>query len=234
MMTNVFLGIGLHAIGGIAAASCYVPQKGTAAWSYQTYWLLFCVSGWLVMPIAVAALTIPNLALVLSEVPIDAIVNTTVLGAIYGFGGMAFALGIRQIGFSLTYAIAIGISAVLGTVIPAILAGNLVSSFQEPGGVAVLTGFVISIVGVALCGWAGVRKERELSAHDPGNSTSFNIRKGLVLVVIAGVLSAVFGLSLSAGTPIDEAVVRHGVYRRRWQVRAAAGHHRRLQGDPLR
>jgi hypothetical protein len=139
MMTNVFLGIGLHAVGGIAAATCYVPQKGTAAWSYQTYWLLFCVSGWLVMPIAVAVLTIPNLAQVLADVPIEAIVNTTVLGAIYGFGGMAFALGIRQIGFSLTYAIAIGISAVLGTVIPAILAGNLVSSFQEPGGGAVLT-----------------------------------------------------------------------------------------------
>lgn len=210
MLTNVFLGIGLHAIGGIAAASCYVPQKGTSGWSYQSYWLLFCVSGWLVMPIAVAVLTIPNLAQILSEIPADAIFNTTFLGAIYGFGGMAFALGIRHIGFSLTYAIAIGISAVLGTVIPAILAGNLISSFQKPGGVAVLTGFAISIVGVALCGWAGVRKERELNARDSGGSTSFNIRKGLVLVVIAGVLSAVFGLSLSAGAPMDEAVARHG------------------------
>jgi hypothetical protein len=32
--TNVFWGIGLHAVGGVAAASCYVPLKGTPGWSY--------------------------------------------------------------------------------------------------------------------------------------------------------------------------------------------------------
>jgi len=211
MITDVFSGIGLHAIGGIAAASCYVPQRGTSKWSYQTYWLLFCVSGWLVIPIVVALVTIPDLFGILSEAPIDVILTTTALGAVYGFGGMAFALGIQQIGFSLTYAIAIGISAVLGTVIPEMLAGNLVESFQKPGGGIVLAGFATSIVGVALCGWAGVRKERELTARNRPGSTSFNIRKGLVLVILAGVLSAVFGLSLSAGDPLDELATRHGV-----------------------
>lgn len=211
MITNVFSGIGLHAIGGIAAASCYVPQKGTSGWSYQSYWLLFCVSGWLLLPIGVAVLTVPNLLQILSEAPVAAIANTTLLGAIYGFGGMAFALGIRQIGFSLTYAIAIGISAVLGTVIPAIVEGNLVESFQKPGGMVVLSGFITSIAGVGLCGLAGVRKERELVTTQGAGSTTFNIKKGLFLVITAGILSAVFGLSLAAGYPIDEVAVRHGV-----------------------
>lgn len=211
MITNVFSGIGLHAVGGVAAASCYVPLKGTAGWSYQSYWLLFCLSGWFVMPIGVAVLTVPNLGRILSEAPIDAIASTTSLGAIYGFGGMAFALGIRHIGFSLTYAIAIGISAVLGTVVPAILEGNLVESFRNPGGMTVLTGFAISIAGVALCGWAGVRKERELVGRNDAGASTFNIRKGLTLVIFAGVLSAVFGLSLAAGDPIDEVAIRHGV-----------------------
>jgi L-rhamnose-H+ transport protein len=211
MITNVFSGIGLHAVGGIAAASCYVPLKGTPGWSYQSYWLLFCLSGWFVTPIGVAILTIPNLAQILSEAPIDAIGATTLLGAIYGFGGMAFALGIRHIGFSLTYAIAIGISAVLGTVIPAILESNLIESFQKPGGTTVLAGFAISIAGVAFCGWAGVRKERELVGRNDAGASTFNIRKGLTLVILAGVLSAVFGLSLAAGDPIDEVARRHGV-----------------------
>lgn len=210
MITNVFSGIGLHAAGGIAAASCYVPLKGTPGWSYQSYWLLFCLSGWFVMPIGVAVLTVPNLGQILAEAPMDAIGTTTLLGAIYGFGGMAFALGIRHIGFSLTYAVAIGISAVLGTVVPAILDGNLIESFQKPGGVTVLTGFGISIAGVALCGWAGVRKERELVGRDDAGASTFNIRKGLTLVILAGVLSAVFGLSLAAGGPIDEVARRHG------------------------
>jgi L-rhamnose-H+ transport protein len=211
MIANVFAGIGLHAIGGVAAATCYVPLIGSKRWSYQSYWLLFCLSGWLLIPVAVAALTIPEIPAILAEVPTIVIAKTTFLGAIYGFGGMAFALSIRHIGYSLTYAIAIGISAVLGTIIPAMLAGNLVESFQRPGGGIVLSGFAVSIVGVALCGWAGVRKERELRAVDTVAGPAFNIRKGLVLVVLAGVLSAVFGLSLAAGEPIDEAVRRHGV-----------------------
>jgi len=210
MITNVFSGIGLHAIGGLAAAACYVPFIGTRRWSYQTTWLLFCTAGWFVIPVLVAWLTIPNLSAVLSETPTDVMLKTTVLGAVYGFGGMAFALSIRHIGFSLTYAIAIGISAVLGTVIPAMLAGTLIESFQKPGGLVVLAGFAVSIVGVALCGWAGVRKEGELNANSATGSTDFNIRKGLVLVVLAGVLSAVFGLSLAAGTPMDEIASRHG------------------------
>jgi L-rhamnose-H+ transport protein len=211
LITNVFSGIGLHAIGGIAAASCYVPQRGTSGWSYQSYWLLFCVSGWLVTPVVVALLTIPDLFQILSESPIEAILATTSLGAIYGFGGMAFALGIQYIGFSLTYAVAIGISAVLGTVFPALLAGNLIASFQKPGGGTVLAGFAISIIGVALCGLAGVRKERELVTTRRDVSGAFNIRKGLALVILAGVLSAVFGLSLSAGDPLDRLAVQHGV-----------------------
>ena len=211
MITNVFLGIGLHAVGGIAAAACYVPQKGTGGWSYQSYWLLFCISGWLLIPVGVALVTVPDILRVLSEVPFEAIVNTTVLGAIYGFGGMAFALGIRHIGFSLTYAIAIGISAVLGTVIPAVLAGSLIDGFRQPGGITVLAGFLISMAGVTLCGLAGLRKERELKTRQTAGSNEFNIKKGLILVVLAGVLSAVFGLSLSAGDPIDEVVTRHGV-----------------------
>lgn len=211
MITNVFSGIGLHAAGGIAAASCYVPQRGTPGWSYQTFWLLFCLSGWLVMPVGVAMLTVPSLVQIIAESPADAIADTTLLGAVYGFGGMAFALGIRHIGFSLTYAIAIGISAVLGTVIPAVVAGNLVESFQRPGGSTVLAGFAISVVGVALCGWAGVRKERELTARTDAAAAAFNIRKGLTLVILAGVLSAVFGLALSAGNPIDAVAASYGV-----------------------
>jgi L-rhamnose-H+ transport protein len=210
MMTNVFLGIGLHAIGGIAAATCYVPQKGAQNWSYQSYWLLFCFSGWLIMPIAIAMLTVPELAMVLTEAPVDAMANATILGAVYGFGGMAFAVAIGHIGFSLTYSIAIGISAILGTVIPAILAGTLIEGFSKPGGLIVLSGFAISIFGVALCGYAGVLKERELRNSVHSDKNNFDIRKGLVLVIISGVLASVFGLSLSAGNAIDEVAVAHG------------------------
>lgn len=205
-MTNVLMGVALHAVGGIAAASCFLPQKGTPNWTHQTYWLLFCFFAWLVLPILGAFLTVPNLMLVLQEAPMSAIINTTWMGAVYGFGGMAFGVSIRYIGFSLTYSIAIGISAVLGTVLPAMFTGNLIEGFSSSGGLIVLAGFVLSLIGVGFCGSAGFLKERELESSD----STFDMKRGLLLAIIAGSLSAVFGIGLAAGSAIDERAAFHG------------------------
>ena len=47
------------------------------------------------------------------------------MGVAYGIGGTAFNISIRYIGFSLTYAIAVGLSSVLGTLIPPLVEGTL-------------------------------------------------------------------------------------------------------------
>jgi L-rhamnose-H+ transport protein len=206
---TILLGIGLHALGGIAAATCYISQKGTTKWSWQTYWIVFCLVAWFVMPLGVSALTVPDLASVLREAPVGVAVKVFLYGALYGFGGMAFALAIRCIGFSMTYGMAIGISAVFGTVVPQILDGTLIANFQKPGGTVVLVAFILSMVGVAVCGRAGFLKERELAAKAEGKS-SFDMRKGLWLVVLAGVLSGIFGVGAAAGTPIDDIATQHG------------------------
>ena len=211
MEPNVIAGIALHALGGIAAATCYISQKGAPKWSWQTYWLIVCVTAWFFMPLLISSLTVPDLADVLREAPPAVVLKIFLLGAIYGFGGMAFAVSIRYIGFSLTYAIAIGISAVFGTVVPAILNGTLISNFQKPGGLVVLTGFIVSIIGVAVCGKAGFMKERELSEEGAAPNTSgFDMKKGLLLVIIAGVLSGVFGVAVAGGTAIDDLATAHG------------------------
>ena len=203
------LGIALHALGGIAAATCYISQKGAKKWSWQTYWIVFCVVAWFLMPLGISTLTVPDLASVLREAPRDVAVKVFLYGSLYGFGGMAFALAIRCIGFSMTYGMAIGISAVFGTVVPQVLDGTLISNFQKPGGLLVLTAFILSMVGVAICGRAGFLKERELAAKG-GDNTGFDMKKGIWLVVLAGILSGVFGVGAAAGSPIDDIASQHG------------------------
>ena len=61
---------------------------------------------------------------VLSKSPSSAYWLAFVLGAIYGFGGLSFGYTIRNIGYSLSYTISIGISAVLGTIGPLIINGG--------------------------------------------------------------------------------------------------------------
>ena len=205
----ILLGIGLHALGGIAAASCYISQKGATKWSWQTYWIVFCVVAWFLMPLGISSLTVPDLGAVLREAPHDVALKVFFYGALYGFGGMAFALAIRCIGFSMTYGMAIGISAVFGTVVPQVLDGTLVSNFQKPGGLMVLVAFLLSMMGVAVCGRAGFLKEREL-ADKGGDDTGFDMKKGIWLVVLAGILSGIFGVGAAAGQPIDNIASQHG------------------------
>ena len=40
MDANPALGVVLHAIGGLAAASFYIPYKRVRSWSWETYWLV--------------------------------------------------------------------------------------------------------------------------------------------------------------------------------------------------
>jgi L-rhamnose-H+ transport protein len=111
--SNPILGVLFHAVGALSAALCYTPQKATRRWSWQTYWLAQASVCWLILPVLGAWLTIPDLVQLLKQSPASAMRNAFLLGACYGIGGTAFGLAIKHLGFSLTYAIAIGICCVL-------------------------------------------------------------------------------------------------------------------------
>src|SRR5258708_6805780 len=152
---NPFLGVLLHAVGAFFAATCYTPQKRVKRWSWQTYWLTQASFCWFLLPISGAALTIPNLAAVLHEAPRSAMLKSFLLGAAYGVGGTAFNVSIHYIGFSLTYAIAVGLSSVLGTLVPPLLSGALGVTLSKPGATWVVAGIVVGAAGPALTGLAG-------------------------------------------------------------------------------
>ena len=206
---NPLLGVGLHAVGGFFAATCYTPQKRVRAWSWQTYWLAQASFCWFLLPILGAALTIPELGAVLAEAPREAMRNSFLLGAAYGIGGTAFGLAIRHIGFSLTYAIAVGLSSVLGTLVPPLVKGTFGDILAKSGSGWVVAGVVVGTVGIAACGWAGRLKELDLRDRQ-GGPAAFNLTKGLILSILAGLLSAVYGFALDAGEPIAKVAARHG------------------------
>jgi len=205
---NPILGVFMHAIGAWFAATCYTPQKKVRGWSWQSYWITQASFCWFLLPILGAILTIPDLAAVLREAPRSAMLNSFLLGAAYGIGGTAFGISIRYIGFSLTYAIAVGLSSVLGTLIPPLVAGTLGATLSKPGASWIIGGIVVGALGIALTGFAGRLKETDLTAKSAKGE--FSLMKGLALSLLAGVLSAVYGFALAAGDPIADVATKHG------------------------
>lgn len=205
---QILNGILFHAVGASSASLCYTPQKKLVRWSWQTYWLAQAFFCWFLLPIVVAWLTIPQLREVLAAAPKDAMIRSFVLGLAYGIGGTAFGIAIRYIGFSLTYAIAVGISCVLGTLLPPFVAGTLGSVLQGNGGQPLMAGIVLGAIGIGFCGVAGRYKEKDLQ----GNAVEegFSLKKGLPICILAGILSAFYGFSLDQGAPIAAVAESYG------------------------
>ena len=208
VVANPILGTLLHAVGATSAAVCYTPQKKVKGWSWQTYWMTQALFCWFLLPIIGALLTIPQLFEVLKEAPTAAMWTSFGLGAAYGIGGTAFGIAIRYVGFSLTYALAVGLSSVLGTLLPPLVRGEFIAIFSKTGANWVMWGIIAGTLGIFLCGLAGRMKETDL-AGDAANK-DFSVAKGIPLCLLAGVLSAVYGFALEAGAPIAKIAEEHG------------------------
>ena len=120
-------------------------------------------------------------------------------------------LALRYLGLSLGPVDLAGVCAIVGTLVPAIIEGKiglLVSTV--PGGV-VLLGFLVCLVGIALCGYAGVLKEQRLTDDQKKESIKdFALVKGIVVAVFGGIMSASMALAFTAGKPIAAASVKAG------------------------
>lgn len=210
---NPLLGVGLHAVGAFSAASCYTPQKKTAQWAWEVYWISQATVAWLVLPWIGALLTVPDYFQLLADSSTGVMLRSFGLGCVYGTGGLAFGLAIQYVGFSLTYSLAIGISAILGTIVPLFWTPNdgfvykFDTLFESTAGWAVLAGIVAAVAGIFVCGYAGVLRDRCRPADAAGAT---NYRIGLPLAVVAGILSAVFNFALLAGDPLAKAAVARG------------------------
>lgn len=216
-MNPLAASICFHAIGAAAAAFCYVPQKRVRGWSWQSYWLAQAAFCWLLLPIVGAFVTVPNFWQVVQASPGDAMLRSFLLGAAYGIGGTAFGMAIRYVGFSITYAAAIGLSTVIGTAHAIAKGGsslaeagaNIDAFLARTGAQWVVLGIVIGVVGVVFCGLAGHWKERDQAQAGKTAAGGNNLLIGLALCLLAGVLSAVYGISLAEGAPIANLAKAH-------------------------
>jgi L-rhamnose-H+ transport protein len=97
----------------------------------------------------------------------------------------------------------LGFCAVFGTVIPPIYEGIFGDLITSASGLTTLGGVLVCIAGIAVCGWAGMSKEKELSDEKKKEMIAeFNFVKGLWIAMFAGVMSACMAFAIAAGEPI--------------------------------
>ena len=214
MVPGPIMGAGLHSVGAFSSALCYTPQKKTKKWSWQTYWLAQASVCWLILPFIAALLTTPHIGRVLAEAPPGTMLLVLFLGCVYGIGGTTFGLAIRCMGFSVTYAVSIGLSCVLGTLIPPLLHRQLATLLQSRGGGLVFVGVAVATLGILVSGTAGKLRDLDHARDmDPAAGHKSQLALGLLFAIIAGIGSAIFGVALSIGQPIADVAAHYGAGR---------------------
>jgi L-rhamnose-H+ transport protein len=210
-MPNPLLGVVFHWIGGFASASFYVPYRGVKRWSWEIFWLTGGVVSWIFAPWLFAATRTHDLLGVLSHTPAKTLGLCWLFGALWGFGGLTFGLTMRYLGISLGTAVALGLTAAFGTLIPPIFSGQIGGLVASHSGQAVLFGVLVCLAGIVVVGLAGHRKETEQEArHIEGQPKAVNFTRGVLVAVFSGIMSSCFAYGLAAGEPIRQLTLAAG------------------------
>lgn len=216
---QAILGVFFHFIGGFASGSFYIPFKKVKGWAWESYWIIGGLFSWLIIPFLAALLTVPHFMAIIRQTDNMTIFWTYLMGVLWGIGGLTFGLAMRYLGMSLGMSVALGFTSAFGSLVPPIYRDlfthdtthTFSAMIASTGGLIVLTGVVVCLAGIAICGKAGMLKEKELSDEDKKASIEeFNLRKGLVVATISGILSACFNYGIEAGKPMAALAVQHG------------------------
>jgi len=219
---NPILGVIFHAIGGFAAGSFYAPCKRIKGWAWETYWLMLGVFAWIVAPLVMALIVMPNFVDVFTSVPVKVLFWAYFFGLLWGIGGLTFGLSMRYLGISLGVSVALGFCAMFGTLIPPLYdqffgvpgsdAVVFTDLLTQTSGQVTLGGIAVCLLGIIICGKAGMMKERGLSAEQKAESIQeFNFTKGIFVATFAGILSACMAFAFRAGAPIQDRAAELGI-----------------------
>ena len=207
---NTLIGLLIIALGSIGQSSSYVPIKKVKTWSWESFWLVQGVFAWLLFPFLGALLAVPeghSLLEVLSSGQ-GAALKAIFYGALWGVGGLTFGLSMRYLGVALGQSISLGTCSAFGTLIPALMLGTDLFSGK---GLVLLIGVCVAIAGISVIGFAGSLRSKNMTEEQKKAAVKdFALGKGLLVALLAGVMSACFSLGLEAAEPIKVASINLG------------------------
>lgn len=216
---QVILGIIFHFIGGFASGSFYLPYKKVKGWAWETYWIVGGVFSWLIVPFFAAVFTVPHFINIIQHTDTSTVGWTYLMGVLWGLGGLTFGLAMRYLGMSLGMSVALGFTSSFGALVPPIYrdlftndtAHTFSAMVATGGGKMVLLGVMVCLLGIYICGKAGVLKEKELSEEQKKESIKeFSLKKGLLVATFSGIMSACFNFGIEAGKPMAAVAIEKG------------------------
>ena len=182
----------------------YQPLKGAAFWGVYS---LFCV----IVPLSWAWIQVPSFVNYLTSADLKHIVVPVLCGAIWGISAVGFSKAVTYIGISLVYGLSMGISAVIGSIIPLLSMENKPSITSI---VLLIVGMIVTLAGIAVITKAGIVKiaEQQTVEKDSANKDdkAGKAKIGLLLAMLSGFGSGAMNIGFDFASPIGNAIMQDG------------------------
>ena len=207
-MSPIASGVSLSLLAGALNGSFATPTKFAKRWNWENIWSVWAVVAMFILPWVLAYFTVPNLPDVyLGGGHLHEIELLLVFGAGFGLAQVFFGLGIAALGLSLNFAIAIGISTALGSIVPLVFRES--DLIFAPKGEMILLGVAIVIAGIVVSAIAGRLKESHTAERELRSTEKhMSFGMGLLMCILAGLGSPLNNFGVVFGKPLmDRAAI---------------------------
>ena len=208
--SSIMIGFAILLFAGLCQGSFGLGYKNYQPLRWEAFWgiySLYCI----IVPLGWAWYQVPNFLHYLSSADVKHIVVPVLCGTIWGISAVGFSKAVSYIGMSLVYGLSMGISAVIGSIIPLLTMANKPSTISI---VILVAGMVVTLVGIAVITKAGIVKTEEQQTLEKGtvnkDSESGKTKIGLLLAMLSGFGSGAMNIGFDFASPIGKAIMQDG------------------------
>lgn len=216
MQPEQILGFGLMLVGAICGGSFGLPSKfAKKETPWEVLWGPFFFIATILIPCVVAPLVVDDLGGVYTRVGPQTLILVFVFGFLWGLGSMTLGMSFAFIGLSLAYALNYGAQIIFGSMMPMALFDA--DQILTPRGYVVLAGVAVCVVGVVVCGRAGILKDRSAkkdappAESEPSGTKKPRMLIGLIIGVVSGIFCACYAVASGYAGPIGDEAVKNGL-----------------------
>ena len=193
MAQQFWLGMAVFIVAGLSNASFALPMKYSRQWKWENTWFVFTTLALLVLPIILAIVLVPNLWQTYATVPFTAFLPGAIFGFLWGLAQATFGLAIARVGVAMAFSIVVGMSGVMGSLIPMAVLHR--GDFLGPRGIILMVSTAILVVGLSLYGKAA--RLREIDSGAVPSAKGSDYRVGMALCLFTGALGGMINLGFA-------------------------------------
>jgi L-rhamnose-H+ transport protein len=204
MEASAVFGFVLLLLGAACGGSFGLPSKFVKKDTpWETLWGPFFFFVTILLPVTVFPLIAKGLFATAAEAGWGVIAMPVLFGFLWGLGSMTLGLSFTFIGLSLAYAINYGAQIACGGMGPFII--HHPDQLTTAHGAVIVAGVVVCILGVIVCGRAGVLKSKsQAGAGGSATAGGVTVVKGMTLAFLSGILCACYSIAFSYGGGVME------------------------------